>query len=99
MASAHRVASRLRIAGITIGLSLILILSVRLVLAQNNASHKIQIGQSISGSLDATTFAQTYTFDAQARDVITITTTSKTAGLALALLLAGSDGNMLAQSA
>ncbi len=96
--SVHWAVSRPLMVEITIGLSLTILLSAGLVLAQNSPSHKLQVGQSVSGSLDATIFAQTYTFDAQSGDIVTVSATSQTKGLSLALLLAGSDGNVLGQS-
>ena len=63
-------------------------------LAQSN-TRKLRIGDTLTGSLDARTFAQTYTFDAVTGGTYTITAISKTRGLLLALLLTDAQGQTL----
>ncbi|MHB8625657.1 MAG: pre-peptidase C-terminal domain-containing protein [Aggregatilineales bacterium] len=62
-------------------------------------THKLNIGDTVNGSLDAKTFAQVYAFDAAKGDSITITATAKTKGLLLALLLSDSSGQAINQVA
>jgi hypothetical protein len=80
-------------------ISLALIAGTGFVVAQDATTHKIELGQTVSGTLDAKTFAQTYTFDAKNGDSVTLTATSQTQGLFLAVLLSGPDGNVLSQNA
>ncbi len=64
-----------------------------------NTTRKLKVGDTVSGVFDAKTFAQVYTFDAIKGDSITLTATSKTKGLLLALLLNNADGQTLTQVA
>ncbi len=65
-------------------------------LAQST-TRKLHVGDTVNGTLDAKAFAQVYTFDATKNDTITITATSKTKGLLLALLLTDAGGQTLQQ--
>src|SRR5271165_5824658 len=62
-------------------------------------SHKIRIGDTVNGTLDAKTFAQVYSFDAAQGDKVTITATASTKSLLLALMLTDSTGQSLSQVA
>jgi hypothetical protein len=68
-------------------------------LAQTGATRKVKIGDRVNGSLDARTFAQSYSFDAVSGDTINITATSNTRAIFLALLLTDASGNPLQQVA
>jgi hypothetical protein len=59
----------------------------------------LKVGETANGSLSTQAFAQTYAFQAQAADTVTVTATTKTSGLTLALIVAGPDGNVLGQAA
>src|ERR1051325_3704129 len=87
------------VAEFVIVIVLALIAGTGLAVAQNASGNKIALGQTVSGTLDAKTFAQTYSFDATAGDAVTLTATSKAQGLFLAVLLSGPDGNVLSQAA
>lgn len=63
------------------------------------ATHKLNVGDTVNGTLDAKNFAQVYAFDAAKGDTITITATAKTKGLLLALLLSDSNGQSINQVA
>src|SRR5258708_13472255 len=58
-------------------------LSAQLISAQTPTSRKLNIGDTGTGSLNAQTFAQSYTFDGKRGDTLTITATRKTAALFL----------------
>lgn len=62
-------------------------------------THKLNVGDTVNGTLDTKTFAQVYAFDAAKGDSITITATAKTKGLLLALLLSDSSGQTINQVA
>ena len=64
-----------------------------------STTHKLHVGDTVNGTLDAKTFAQVYAFDVVKGDSITIVATSKTRGLALALLLSDSSGETIQQIA
>ncbi len=91
--------SRTRLLG-TVGLVLLLTFTVvGLAAAQGGVPRRLTVGESVSGTLSEQTFAQTYTFEAQSGTPITITATSSTAGLTLALTLTDASGLPLAQNA
>jgi hypothetical protein len=62
-------------------------------------SRKLKIGDKVNGTLDARTFAQSYSFEAVKGDVITITATSNTRAIFLALLLTDASGQTVQQVA
>ena len=64
-----------------------------------STTHKLRIGDTVNGTLDAKTFAQVYAFDAVKGDSVTIVATAKTRGLALALMLSDSSGATIQQVA
>lgn len=64
-----------------------------------NTNRKLKVGDTVTGNFDAKTFAQVYTFDATVNDTITITATSRTRGLQLAVLLNNGAGQTLTQVA
>src|SRR5438552_1817511 len=79
---------------------LALIAGTGLAVAQDGAqdgtgTNVIGMGQTVTGTLDAKTFARVYTFTANDGDTVTLTATSKSSGLFLAMLLSGPDGNAL----
>ncbi len=74
-------------------------LSAQLISAQTPTSRKLNIGDTATGSLNAQTFAQSYTFDGKSGDTLTITATSKTAALFLAVVLTAPDGTIASQNA
>src|SRR5579863_3911982 len=63
------------------------------------ATHKLNVGDTVNGTLDAKNFAQVYAFNAAKGDTITITAAAKTKGLLLALLLSDSNGQSISQVA
>jgi hypothetical protein len=67
-------------------------------LAQGNPPAKVKIGDTVTGTLDAKSFAQTFALDGKAGDTLTLTATTKSAGLSLAMLLIGPSGNILSQT-
>ncbi|MEP7286844.1 MAG: PPC domain-containing protein [Chloroflexota bacterium] len=73
--------------------------AVPAVLAQDNSPRVINIGDTLNGTMDAKTFAQAFAFDGKTGDRITITATSNTRGLSLALILTSPTGVVLNQSA
>jgi hypothetical protein len=70
-----------------------------LVTAQQATVRKLKIGTTVTGTFDARTFAQTYTFDGTKGDTVTLTATSRTRGLLLALLLTDATGTPIQQVA
>ncbi len=87
----------------SVGMALLLVVLIMLAtggaaLAQTG-SRKLKIGDKVTGTLDARTFAQTYSFDAVKGDTITITATSNTRAIFLALLLTDAIGTPLQQIA
>ncbi|HLY27731.1 MAG TPA: hypothetical protein VKQ72_15405, partial [Aggregatilineales bacterium] len=81
-----------------VGIVIMAAAGATLVLAQTTAPRVLKVGETAGGSLDSKTFAQSYAFQAQAADVVTVTATTKTSGLTLALIVAGPDGNILGQA-
>ncbi|MCC6976663.1 MAG: PPC domain-containing protein [Anaerolineae bacterium] len=68
------------------------------VMAQGGTPQKIRIGETVTGTLNAEQFAQVYTFDGEAGRTISITATSQTESLRVALILSDADGNIVARS-
>src|SRR5579859_2870971 len=97
---AFRNARRRPLLAVLVGIVVTALAGGSLVLAQTPAAPRVlKIGETAGGSLDSKTFAQTYAFQAQAADSVTVTATTKTSGLTLALIVAGPDGNVLGQAA
>ena len=79
-------------------LFLVLTALAGVALAQGNPPAKVKIGDTVTGTLDAKSFAQTFALDGKAGDSLTLTATTKSAGLSLAMLLIGPSGNILSQT-
>ncbi len=90
--------ARSHIAAILI-VAFILILAFGSALAQGGTTHKIKVGDTVTGTLDSKNFVQVYTFDARAGDVVTATVTTKTSGLSFAVILTNALGEVVTQSA
>src|SRR5262249_29003899 len=71
------------------------LLSSGLVQAQN--ANKINLGDTVTGTIDGTNFTRTYVYDGKAGDVITITVTSQTKALAVAVVVTNADGVTVGQ--
>src|SRR5260221_14678170 len=95
---ALRSVSRRPLTGAIVGIVVILVAGASLALAQTTAPRVLKIGETAGGSLDSKTFAQTFAFQAQAADAVTVTASTKTSALTLALIVAGPDGNIVGQA-
>ncbi len=93
--SLHGITSRLGAS-----LALIILLSVSLAAAQDDAGRALEAGTAVSGTLDGDNVAQvyTYTFEGEGVQDVDVTASSED-GLALALLLTDSSGQAVAQAA
>ncbi len=91
-------AGRRLVVSLVAAILLIAMVGASLTLAQDAAPRKLRFGETVTGTLDATNFAQVYTFDAQADSTVTLVATSKTKGLTLALLLTNAAGETLART-
>jgi hypothetical protein len=80
-------------------LLIVTLVGAGLTLAQGNTQRKLRIGDTVIGTLNAQNFAQVYTFDAVTDNVVTVTATSRTRGLFLALVLTNSVGETLSRAA
>lgn len=69
------------------------------VLAQGDSPRKLNVGQTVTGSLNEQNFAQVFLFDGQADSSVTLTASSTTSGLTLALLLTDANGQTIARAA
>lgn len=65
--------------------------------AQDDSGRRLSANQPVTSSLDAENFAETYVFEASAGNTITITATTGTPDLSLALLLTGPNGAVVAR--
>lgn len=65
--------------------------------AQDDNGRRLSANQPVTSSLDAENFAETYVFEASAGNTITITATTGTPDLSLALLLTGPNGAVVAR--
>lgn len=68
-------------------------------MAQEGALRRLSIGESVTGSLNEQTFAQTYTFEVADGLPVTLTALSNAPELTLALILTDANGQPLAQNA
>src|SRR5450432_1487769 len=75
------------------------VLAAGLNSAQAGTSHKLKYGDTATGTLNAQSFSQSYTFDGKSGETVTITATSNTPTLFLALVLTAPDGTTAAQNA
>lgn len=73
--------------------------SISLVMAQEGALRRLRLGESVTGSLNEQTFAQTYTFEVADGLPVTLTALSNAPELTLALILTDANGQPLAQNA
>lgn len=73
----------------------LVLLPVNLINAQDD-SRRLSVGQAVTGTLDSENFAETYIFDASAGDSATLTATTSSDTLSLALLLSDPDGAVIA---
>lgn len=89
----HRLAAALLVALLLIGLA-----GAGLALAQNGTPRAVRVGQTVTGTLDARNFSQSYTFDARAGNTVTITASTTTKGLALALTVTDAVGETVARA-
>lgn len=82
-------------------LLLVSVVSLMLVVSgaayAQSGSTKLKIGDRVTGTFDARTFARVYNFDANAGDTFTITATGTTRGLLVAVLLTDASGKTLEQ--
>lgn len=78
-------------------LGLLVLLPLNAV-AQDDAAPSLQPGTQSTGSLDAENFAQTYVFSGSVGDTISITATTESTELELALFLTGPEGGIVAQA-
>jgi len=69
------------------------------VMAQDGAPRRLRLEQSVTGTLNQQTFAQTYTFEIADSASVTLTAVSNTPALTLALTLTDASGQPLAQNA
>ncbi|MCB9435824.1 MAG: PPC domain-containing protein [Anaerolineales bacterium] len=65
--------------------------------AQDNGDRRLSANQPVTSSLDAENFAETYVFEASAGNTITLTATTGTPELSLALMLTGPNGAIIAR--
>ncbi len=79
--------------------ALIVFASLSVAMAQDGAPRRLNIGQSVTGTLNQQTFAQTYTFEIADSASVTLTAVSNTPALTLALTLTDANGQPLAQNA
>jgi hypothetical protein len=79
--------------------ALIAFASLSAAMAQDGAPRRLTIGQSVTGTLNQQTFAQTYTFEIVDSAPVTLTAVSNTPELTLALTLTDANGQPLAQNA
>jgi hypothetical protein len=89
----HRLAAALLVA-----LLLIALAGAGLVLAQGGTPRALRVGQTVTGTLDARNFSQSYTFDARAGNTVTIAASTATRGLSLALTVTDTAGETLARA-
>ncbi|MCI0712163.1 MAG: PPC domain-containing protein [Chloroflexi bacterium] len=73
----------------------LVLLPVNLIHAQDD-SRRLSVGQAVTGTLDSENFAETYIFDASAGDSATLTATTSSDTLSLALILSDPDGVVIA---
>lgn len=91
----HRSARRLLLLIMAVALAL----SVHaLTQAQGGTSHKIKVGDTVTGTLNAKNVAQVYSFDANAKDTVAVSVVTKAKGLTLGVLLTDAEGQTLGQS-
>jgi hypothetical protein len=62
-----------------------------------STSKQINLGDTVTGTIDAKNFSQTYVYTAKAGDVITITVTSKAKTLGLAVVVTDANGATIGQ--
>jgi hypothetical protein len=67
-------------------------------LAQGDSPRLLQYGQNVTGTLDAQTFAQVYSFQGSRGDVVSVTATSQTDELTLGVLITDATGAVIAAS-
>ncbi len=96
----RRQTSRRAILGI---LGLIVVVAIALLVrpevnAQSDGgTNRLTVGQTVTGSLNAENFAESYVFDAAAGNTATLTATTTVAELSLAMVLTGPDGVVVAR--
>lgn len=95
----RRQTSRRAILGI---LGLIVIATIGMLIQPVNAqsdggTRRLTVGQTVTGTLSAENFAESYIFDAAAGNSATLTATTTVAELSLAMVLTGPDGAVIAR--
>ncbi|MBI5931635.1 MAG: pre-peptidase C-terminal domain-containing protein [Chloroflexi bacterium] len=63
----------------------------------DGGTRRLTVGQTVTGTLSAENFAESYVFDASAGNSATLTATTTVAELSLALVLTGPDGAVVAR--
>jgi hypothetical protein len=66
--------------------------------ASAQSARQLAYGDTVTGALDGSTFAQVFTFNAGAGDTVNITGTSSTDGQAIGLILSDANGQVVQQS-
>ncbi|MFQ3536426.1 MAG: pre-peptidase C-terminal domain-containing protein [Aggregatilineales bacterium] len=85
---------------LALGLAALFVLaSIGVAMAQDGPPRRLTLGESVTGTLNQQTFAQTYTFEVSNGTPITLTATSSSPELTLALTLTDASGQPLAQNA
>jgi len=79
--------------------ALLVFASLGAAMAQDGAPRRLNIGQTVIGTLNQQTFAQTYTFEIADSAPVTLIAVSSTPALTLALTLTDASGQPLAQTA
>lgn len=91
-----QIARRLLIVILT--MAVVLALAGSLALAQGEGPRRINIGDTVTGTLNAQNFAQVYMFQGEPATPVAVVALSQSQGLALALLVTAADGQTIAQA-